>query len=529
MGDEAVTDRPTEQASKAYGRLQAILGEVYDLSKSAAILSWDELVHMPKGGAENRASMKATVERLVHARFTSDEVGELLEELAPFEDASPYESDEASLIRVTRRNYYQYKKVPPDLVVAMSKAGSRGYHAWVEARSANDFEVYRPYLKTVTGLLVELTEAMGYGERRYDALLDRRESGVPTVEMERLFDQIRADLVPLVQAVRERVDAVDDSVLHQPFDVDKQRAVAREGARLIGFDFERGRLDESVHPISFSVSPADVRLTTRINPNFFGACFFSCIHEAGHGIYFQGVPWRFRGTTLDGTPPQGANLTPVYGGTSTGLHESQSRFWENVVCRSRAFWEHFLPRLREYFPGQLDDVSVDTWYRAINRSSPGLVRVEADQLTYDLHIMLRFELENGLLEGTLDVDDLRQAWDDLSEQYLGQRPKDALQGVLQDIHWSRGGHGGFPSYTIGNVTSIQLLEAMQRDLPEFDDLVRAGTMEPIRAWMQRQLYDHGSKFQPLELMERITGSPRFDAAPYLRYLREKFGALYGVA
>jgi carboxypeptidase Taq len=512
----------------AYERLLDQLGEVYDLSRTATLLGWDELCMMPKGGAESRADQKATLERLVHARFTSDEVGGLFEELKPWADNLDYDSTEASLVRVGYRNYLRYRLIPPRLVVEMSRAASRGYHAWLEARAANDYAVWRPAHATVVRRLIELTEALGYAERRYDALLERREPGIRTSQVEALFDQLRVDLVPFAQRIAERADVVDDAVLHQEFDVDAQRALGLEVIRAIGFDFQRGRVDHAVHPISYSISPDDVRLATRVNPTFFSASFFSCLHEAGHGLYFQGVPRAFRRTPLDGTTAQGANLTPVYGGISTGLHEGQSRLWENVLGRSRAFWEFFFPRVEATFPEQTRGVGAAQWYRAVNRSRPSLIRVEADELTYDLHIMLRFELESGLLEERISVDDLPDAWDQLSERYLGLRPPDHLQGVLQDLQWSRGGHGGFPSYTIGNVISMQLWELMERDVPDLDDRFRQGDLLVLRDWMREHLHQHGSKYEPLEVVRRLTGRAELNPEAYVRYLKRKFGEVYGV-
>ncbi|HMQ33621.1 MAG TPA: carboxypeptidase M32 [Chloroflexaceae bacterium] len=512
-----------------FQKLLDMLGEVYDLSRTATLLGWDELCMMPRGGSAARADQKATLERLIHQRFTSDEMGEVLDALADWANACGFDTFEGSLVRVTRRNYEQYKKIPPELVVAMSRAASRGYHSWAEARRANDFRVWQPMLEEVVRLLIELTEVMGYTERRYDALLERREPGLRTIHVEALFDRIRAEIVPFARLVAEHSDTIDDRVLHQHFDPERQRTLAGEVVRTLGFDFDRGRIDTALHPISYSISPGDVRLATRIKEHSFPAGFFSTIHEAGHGMYFQGVPMEFRRTSLDGTTAQGANLTPVYGGISTGLHESQARMWENVLGRSRPFWGYWYPRVQSLFPEQTEGVSLEAWYRAVNRSRPSLIRVEADEVTYDLHIMLRFDLENMLIEQELAVADLPTAWADLSERYLGLRPSDDLTGVLQDIQWSRGGHGGFPSYTIGNTLGLQLWRLMEAATPDLETQLREGNFLVVRDWMGRNIHCHGSKYQPLEIVERLTGQAALDPGPYIAYLKQKFGELYGIS
>lgn len=512
----------------SFVRLQERLQEVYDLARIATLLGWDELCMMPKGGAQTRADHKATLERLVHAGMTSDEVGSLIDDALPWSETFPYDSFEASYVRVARRNYLRYKKIPPALVIAMSKAASKSYHAWLEAKAANDFSIWRDPQAEVVRLLIELAEVLGYPESRYDALLDRREPGIRASQVVKLFDRVRKELTPFARAVGEKVDAVDDRVLHQPYDVERQRALGIEMVRAIGFDFERGRIDQAPHPISYSVSPSDVRIAPRANPNFIGSWLFSCLHEAGHGIYFQGVPDRFRRTPLDGTTAQGANLTPVFGGISTGLHEGQSRLWENVLGRSREFWRYAFPKVRSAFPTQTEGTDAEHWYRAVNRSKPSFIRVDADELTYDLHIMLRFDLEKALLDGTLQVADLPAAWNERSRVYFGIEPPTDAQGVLQDLQWSRGGHTGFPSYTLGNIISMQLWEKMEAEIGPQGEEFAKGSFLHLRDWMRDNLHQHGSKYEPAEILERVVGTRELDPGPYLGYLKRKFGEIYDV-
>lgn len=494
--------------------LRAILAEVHDLYSASAVLEWDQQVHMPPGGAEARAEQLSTLHFLAHAKFTAPRVGELLAELEPAAANLEYESDDASLIRVTRREYDHQVKIPGDLVKALSKATSDGYVTWVRAREAKDFSAFRPALAEILNLTIQVTEALGYADCRYDALVDLHEPGLKTAKLDELFAELRETQVPLVQAVTDRLDRVDDRVLHQHYDEAKQLEFTLVGLQHNGFDLSRGRQDKSVHPFCTSFSSDDVRVTTRVWPNFFNAAFFSTLHEGGHGMYEQGIPKELR-------------RTPLGGGASTGIHESQSRLWENIVGRSREYWVYMLPKLREFFPAQLEGQTVDSWYRAINRSQPSLIRVEADELTYNLHIMLRFELERALLDGQLAVKDLPEAWNSKMKSYLGIVPPDDKEGVLQDVHWSGGMIGYFPSYTLGNVISAQLWEAALKDHPEIPQEISQGKTSTLLEWMRRHIHVHGAKLTPSELLRQATGRD-MTAGPYLRYLTAKFSELYGL-
>lgn len=498
-----------------YDRLVSRLAEVVDLSRAAAVLAWDQQVNMPRGGMKARGDQLATLSSLAHDRFTSPEIGELLNDLAAYERELPYESDEASLIRVTRREYEKETKLPADLVAELAKAGNEGYAAWLQAREAKDYGLFRPALERIYRLMVEKAQALGYGNRPLDAFVDESEPGMTIADVEKLFSELKETLVPLVAAIRERLDRVDDSVVLKYYDKDAQWKIGLEAVRAIGFDLDaRGRQDLSVHPFTTSFSPDDVRITTRLREREFTMGFFASLHEAGHGTYEQGLPKRLERTIL-------------CRGASGGLHESQSRLWENVVGRSHEFWEFFYPTMQRYFPEQTAGVSLDAFYAAVNRVQPSFIRTEADEVTYNLHIMIRTELEKAVFDGQLAIADLERAWNDKYREYLGIVPKDPVEGVLQDIHWSGGFGASFISYTIGNIIMVQLFEAACREIPDLKAGFAKGRFAPLLHWMNEHVHTHGAKFQPLELVRMATGAD-LSARPYLDYIVKKFSALYGL-
>ena len=501
-------------APPAYGKLLERLALAADLRAAGSLLSWDEEVNMPPGGAEARAEQKATLGRLAHEVFTSPEVGEYLEALRDWEAGLDPDSDEAAILRVTRRDYQRARRVPPELVAEVIRASSQGYHAWVEARRQRQFAPFAGPLARLVELRRQMADALGYAEERYDALLEEHEPGMRTSQVRALFDRLKEGLLPLVQAIAERQDRVRDDFLHQEYDEGAQWDLTLEALRAIGFDFQRGRQDRSIHPFTTGLAPGDVRLTTRIHTGVFGPALFSSLHEGGHGLYEQGIPDRWR-------------RTPLAGGASSAVHESQSRLWENVIGRSREFWTFFFPKVRERFPAQLAGVDAEAMYRAVNRSRPSLIRVDADEVTYNLHIMLRFELELALLDGDLPVAELPGAWREKTRAYLGLEPADDLEGVLQDIHWSWGGFGYFPSYALGNLIALQLWEAALADEPDLPRRIAAGDLGGVLAWMREHVHRHGAKYEPLELVRRVTGRD-LSPEPFLGYIRRKFGELYGL-
>ena len=495
-------------------RLKEILGEISDVNRAGAVLAWDQETYMPPGGLQNRADQLTTLRRLAHIRFTADEVGALLDDAESEVDGQPVDSDEASLVRVTRRDYDLARKLPTELVAEIARAGSTARPVWQKAREDADFKLFAPYLAKNVELNRRVADALGYEERPYDALLNRTEPGLTTDQLEGIFADLKKAIVPLVTDVARHADAVDDSVLYRGFDPDVQLKYAVQVVTKLGYELERGRQDISAHPFTVSFGPGDVRITTRVSRDFFNECLFGSIHEAGHGMYNQGI-----GLNLD--------RTPLWSGASPGVHESQSRLWENIVGRSAAFWRHFYPSLREAFPGPLKGVDEEGFFRAVNKSYPSLIRVEADEVTYNLHVLLRFELENELLEGSLKVKELPEAWNARVKSYLGIDVPSDREGVLQDIHWSGVSFAIFPAYTLGNLMGAQLMEKVRTDVPGLEGHIERGEFGVLLKWLRSNVYRHGRKFTPNELMERVTGKP-LTSGPWITYVRQKFGALYGI-
>ncbi|MGE5559808.1 MAG: carboxypeptidase M32 [Chloroflexota bacterium] len=498
-----------------YDLLVARLAEVSDLIRAAGVLGWDQQVYMPRGGMTARGNQLATLSNLAHARATSPEIGELLSDLAAWEKELPYESDEASMIRIARREYERETKLPADLVREITLAANDGYAAWLQAREAKDFSIFRPALERVYRAMLAKAQALGYQDQPLNAFVDEVEPGVTLAEVDALFAELKSALVPLVAAIRERLDRVDETVARKFYDKDAQWKIGLEAVRAIGFDLDkRGRADISVHPFTTSFSPDDVRITTRIREREFTMAFYAFLHEAGHGTYEQGLPKHLERSVLC----QGA---------SGGMHESQSRLWENIVGRSHEFCEFFYPTMQRYFPEQTAGVSLDTFYGAVNAVHPSFIRTEADEVTYNLHIMIRTELEREVFAGRLAIADLEQAWNEKYKEYLGIVPSDPVEGVLQDIHWSGGFGAAFISYTFGNVIMVQLYQAACREIPGLQAGFRKGEFAPLLHWMNQHVHAHGAKFKPLELVRMATGAD-LSAKPYLEYIRSKFSAIYGL-
>jgi carboxypeptidase Taq len=499
--------------SEQYDKLIRKLAEIHDVRMSRSILSWDQHTKMPPKGGEVRAEQLGTLDRIAHELFVADEIGELLEDLRSYEESLPYDSDEASLIRITRRDYDKARRVPSDLRAELTRAGAKALPAWIEAREKSDFSIFLPFLVRNVELQHEYIACFDKAENDYDILLDDFDEGLSTTEVRGVFDEVKAELIPLIAEVTERADAVDDSCLRGPFPIDKQRSFALEMLEQLGFDHESWRLDPTVHPFAMSAATSDIRLTTRYDEGDLNS-LFAAIHEFGHGFYENGIDPR-----LERTP-----LSQV---TSMSLHESQSRMWENLVGRGLPFWRHFYPRLQASFPDRFDSVELDEFYRAINKVQPSLIRIEADEATYNLHIIMRFELEQEILEGGLDLDDLPEAWNTRMTEYLGVDVPDDAHGVLQDVHWSGGAIGYFPTYSLGNVISVQLWEELRGALPDLDQQFERGEFGDLSAWLRENLHQHGRKFTSKEMLERIVGGA-MDPGPYLRYLKEKLGGIYGI-
>jgi carboxypeptidase Taq len=493
--------------------LKNSLGEVMDLENVANLLEWDQQTHMPVGGVEDRSYHIATIKSLKHKKFTSEEIGKLLEELKPYAEQLDPDSHDARLIRVTGEKYNKKVKVPSEWVREFAQVTTLAARDWEKARKESNFEWFRPALEKIVLLRREYASFFAPYEHVYDPLLDEFEPGMKTSEVQAIFESLRPKQVELVRAILDRPQ-VNDSFLHQSFDPQKQWDFGVQVITDMGYDWSHGRQDKSSHPFTVNFGIGDVRITTRVFPNYLSSAFFSTVHECGHALYEMGVD-------------PALSRTPLAEGASMALHESQSRMWENLVGRSYPFWEHYYPHLLDLFPSQLGNVSLDDFYKGINKVEPSLIRVEADEATYNLHIMLRLEAEIALMDGSLQVSDLPEFWNNRMDEYLSLTPPDNAQGVLQDIHWSNGDIGYFSTYALGNLISLQLWEAIRSDIPDLDEQIRRGKFANLLAWLREKVHRHGRKFQPQELVERITGS-KIDPAPYTCYLDEKYSHVYGL-
>jgi carboxypeptidase Taq len=487
-------------------QLRARLAEVSDLGRASGVLGWDQRVTMPPRGTEARAEQLSTLGRLLHQRFTDDEIGRLLDAAEPLVESLPYESDDRSLVRVTRRDWEKARRVPADLRAEMTLHGARGHQAWVDARRANDFASFLPYLRTNVELKRRYIECFDWSDSPYTPLLDDFEPGMVTTEVREVFATLRPALTELVAAAPD----VDASFLEGDFPADAQRAFAERVVSTLGFEEGAWRLDPTAHPFCTSFTNRDIRLTTRYRPNDLEAVW-STLHEAGHGLYGHGIADSLLRSPLGGAP-------------SLGVNESQSRTWENLVGRSRPFWEHWYGPLQETFPS-LREVELDAFVRAINRAEPSLIRVDADETTYSLHIILRFELEQEMIEGTVPLEELPEVWNARMDELLGVDVPSDADGVLQDVHWSGGSIGYFPTYALGSVLSLQIWDVVRRNLPDLDEQLAAGDPLPLSDWLRDNLYSLGRKLTPKETIERLTGSPEIDPEPYLAYLSDKVAAL----
>jgi carboxypeptidase Taq len=484
------------------------------LAAAESALAWDERTMLPPEGAPYRTEQLTLLAGILHRRRTDERFGQWLADLAAGPLATERHSTPGTIIRQLKRDYDRRVKLPQSLVEELSRTASQGQHAWEAARRADDFPSFAPLLAKMFTLKRAQAEALGYPETPYDALLDDYEQGELTSRVGRVLAELREALVPLVGEIAASGRRPDASLLARSYPIDAQEAFSREAAAAIGFDFRRGRLDVTAHPFCTGLGPNDCRITTRYDERAFGSAFFGTLHEAGHGIYDQGLPADWYGL-----PPGEA--------VSLGIHESQSRLWENLVGRSRAFWDHFFPAARRNFPAALDGVSLDAFYFAINDVRPSLVRVEADEATYNLHILVRFELEQSLLTGDLPVADLPQTWNDKYEKYLGIRPDTDADGVLQDIHWSAGLVGYFPTYSLGNLYAAQFFEQAEQDLGPLAPQFARGEFTPLREWLATRIHRHGQCYTAAELVQKTTGKP-LSPAPMLAHLRRKLAPLYGL-
>jgi carboxypeptidase Taq len=494
--------------------LKMRLAEVVDLQRSAALLSWEQQTYMPPGGAKARAEQLATLQGLAHRLFITDEIGGLVKELSNSSEQWSYDSNEASLMRFVARQYERERKVPSELVAELASTTALAQEAWALARQNDDYSMFQPHLRRVIELTRQQAECFAPYSHLYDPLLDKYEPGMKTSEVQKMFTGIKDELIELVNKINSRTGAVKNEILYGDFDIDRQREFGLCIAKKFGYDLDRGRQDETLHPFCTHFSIDDVRITTRFDNRFLPSALFGTMHEVGHALYEQGISSELNRTGMDT-------------GVSLGVHESQSRLWENLVGRSRSFWMYFFPKLQSVFPDEFGEVTQDEFYRAINRCEPSLIRVEADEVTYNLHIIIRFELELELLSGDLHLNDLPGAWREKYKNYLGVAPHNDADGVLQDIHWSIGAIGYFATYTIGNLLSVQLFDCVQTEIIDLEADISKGNFDSLLHWLRENIYCHGSKFTPVELVERVTGKS-MDSRPYLNYLQNKYSDIYNL-
>lgn len=499
--------------------LTARLKDIQHINSAASLLSWDMETYMPTGGGAARADQIATLQGLAHDRLVAPETERLLGQWLDLNTGAPldlpgdgWDESARALLREAWRDFTRARKLPSEFVVRMGRECSLAQQVWVEARAKSDFRRFLPNLKAILALKREEADYLGYKASPYDALLDLYEPGATVAGLTPLFAQLKARLVPLLKKVLASSISIDDAMLHLSYDGAKQLEFGRFVLTAMGYNFEHGRLDVSAHPFTTSFHPTDVRVTTRVFERDLPSCLFSCIHEGGHGLYDQGLDPQHYGT-------------PLGDSISLGIHESQSRLWENCVGRSLPFWRCFFPMLQQVFPDQLKTVSLDRFYAAINRVQPSFIRVEADELTYNLHIMVRFEIEQDLIEGRTKVEDLPDIWREKMRAYLNIVPDRDADGVLQDIHWSMGSFGYFPTYTLGNLYSVQFYNQARMELPGLEEEIEAGRLIVLRQWLQQKIHHWGRMFTADRLVERVTGGP-LNPEPWLSYVERKYGELY---
>lgn len=493
-----------------YEQFIAAVREIARIESIAGILDWDSETYMPPRGIADRAEQLSYLASLAHEKRTDPRFSEWLHKLDDH-DADP---DRATNLREFRRAFQRAVRVPPDLVGRIARVSAIAKDAWAKARTADAFDQFAPHLAELVRLQREVADRIGYPDEPYDALLDEYEPGLTTKQVAALFESLREPLSGFVKQLADAPQRPDNAILTRHYPVEDQARFCRKLVEAIGFDFQRGRIDVSKHPFCAGSTPTDVRLTTRYEENWLSMAVFGTLHEAGHGLYEQGLPEQHA-------------LTPRGEAASLGFHESQSRLWENLVGRSRAFWECYYDDCCKTFPQALGDVSLDAFHAAVNTVEPSLIRIEADEVTYNLHIILRFELERALIDGRLAVNDVPEAWNTRTHALLGISPPNNRDGCLQDIHWSMGVLGYFPTYALGNLYAAQLYVTAERQLGDLPDQIRRGDFAPLLGWLRDNIHQYGRRFRPADLVERVTGRP-LSIEPFLEYVRARFSPLYGL-
>ncbi len=494
-------------------QLKTLLGEIADLTAASALLDWDQQVNMASGAVEDRAQQQSTLARIIHIKSTAGELGKLLDDLEPVVKQLDPDSDEARLVKVARRDYTKLTKVPEEYVAEFARVAAVAQNIWEKAKKENNFGFFKPHLEKLVELRRQYSGFFAPYDHLYDPLLDDFEPGLKTKDVQAIFDALRPRQVALIKAIRDQPQ-MESSFLKLHYPEKGQWDFGVEVITCFGYDWNRGRQDKSVHPFTTGFGLNDVRITTRVSEDYLNPALFGSMHECGHALYEQGVD-------------QKCARTPIGTGASMAVHESQSRLWENLIGRSLPFWVHFYPRLQEIFPSQLGNVDLDTFYKGINIVEPSLIRVEADEATYNLHIMLRLELEVALMEGSLAVADLPEVWNAKMKEYLGITPPTDSEGVLQDVHWSSGLFGYFPTYALGNIISTQIWTILRKDIPDLDAYIEKGDFQPMLSWLREKVHRYGAKYKPQELVQKVTGM-KINPDAYISYLQDKFGSIYHI-
>ncbi len=501
------------QVSEKMQKLIELTAELTDLGHIQAVLGWDQQINMPPGGAEERGMQSAALGRIMHEKFTSDEVGQLISDLEEEIGDLNAETDEARAVKVAKREYEKQTKVPLPLLMEFIQTTTMAHEAWREAKNKSDFSVFQPHLKKIVELRQQYAELFKPYDHIYDPLLDEYEPGMKTAEVREIFNKLRPQQVDLIQAIAEK-EPPDNSFIKQYYKEEHQEIIGRHVITRFGYNWKRGRLDVAPHPFTTGFGHGDVRISTRYLKDDAGSALFSTMHEAGHAMYEQGIPEKYK-------------RHPLGGAASLAIHESQSRLWENIIGRSKEFWSFFYPSMQMLFPQYLSDVTLKDFYRGINKVEPSLIRVEADEATYNMHIMLRLEIEIGLMEGTIKVENLPEIWNAKMQDYLGITPPNDAVGVLQDVHWSGGMIGYFPTYALGNLASVQLWDKLVEENPKVYDEIAKGQFDTVLRWMRENVHQYGCKYEPQEIMIKATGS-KITPEPYMTYLKTKYGEIYNL-
>jgi len=499
---------------KAYEALIHRMKEIAVLGNSAGVLGWDQEVYMPSANAPYRAEQLSLLAGMCHQKFADPAVGDWLSKAESSKSlTSDPLSDSAVNLRELRRSYDRSTKLPQRLVEEMSRVTSNAQVEWVEARKENKFARFQPWLDKIIPLCQEQAKCYGYQDHPYDALLEDYEPGLTSAQLNKLFPPLKESLSILVSKITSSKRQPDLSVLKRKCPIPAQQAFCHQLAEGIGFDFTKGRIDIAAHPFTTGLGPWDTRITTRYEETNFENSFFSTLHEAGHGIYDQNLP---------GDPHYG---TPRSSAVSLGIHESQSRMWENLVGRSLSFWKYFFPELKKTFPGTFDDLSLEVFYFAINHSAPSMIRTESDEVTYNLHVCLRYDIEFALIGGQLKTADIPAAWNAAMKKYLGVTPPSDAMGCLQDVHWSHGSFGYFPTYTLGNLYSAQFFAAAEKEVGPLEGQFEKGDFKPLKKWLNERIHAEGQRYRAGDLCKKATGK---DLSPeyFLNHLQKKFGSLY---